>query len=446
MKKFVLVTIICLFQAVAFAQSISEKLDEYLKAAEKAGIFNGSVLVVQKGITLLNKGYGFKNAETKTLNDSNTIFQIGSVTKQFTSAIILKLAEQNKLTLQDKLSKYFPDLSFADKITIEQLLSHTSGIFNYTNDTAFIRTGSDQPADRQKIFSLFKDKPLDFEPGSKFSYTNSGYMLLGYIIEKVTGKKYEEVVRNYIFNPLGMTHSGFDFKRLQSPDKATGYYVLSGNVVIQAKAVDSSVSFSAGAMYSTTGDLFKWNQSLSTQKILSSRSLQNAFTPRLSKYAFGWFVDSVYGQRIINHGGLVDGFLAYNTIIPADDVSITILSNLSTDQLSPVAKAVFAILYNKPYKLPEIEKEIQVDSSILKRYVGEYELAPTFRITVAFSDGKLKAQATGQPVFELYAEKENVFFLKVVKAKVEFVIGTDGQTESLILYQNGQTIPGKKIK
>lgn len=446
MKKLMIVTLVLLLQVVSFSQQVSDKLDEYFVAAQKADMFNGSVLVVEKGKVLLNKGYGFKNAADKTLNDQNTIFQIGSVTKQFTSTVVLKLAEQGKLSLSDILVKYFPGYPNGEKITIENLLTHTSGIWNYTNDEMFMMKEVEKPLDATRMLSLFRNKPLDFEPGTGYSYSNSGYVLLGYIIEKVSRIKYEQVVREQIFQPLQMTHSGFDFAHLSNPDKAIGYQMLTTNSSTKALIADSTISFSAGAIYSTLGDLYKWNLSLSTEKILKQKSLQNAFTPRLDKYGLGWMIDTIGGHRRINHDGGIHGFLAHNTIFPSDSIFITVLSNANSSKMDQVGRDVKSILFNKPYKLPEPYITVEVDSAILKKYVGEYELSPTFKITISLIGGNLKAQATGQPQFDLFAKTETIFFLKVVDAQVEFVKDDQGEISSLILHQNGAHQPAKKVK
>jgi CubicO group peptidase (beta-lactamase class C family) len=429
-----------------FGQSVQQKLDEYLTAAQNADMFNGSVLIAQKGKVLLNKGYGLQNLEQKKPVDANTIYQIGSVTKQFTSTIILRLTEQGKLQLSDKIGKYFPSYTIGKDITIEQLLHHTSGIWNYTNDAAFMQTEVEKPMNEAKMFKLFEAKPLDFTPGSKYSYSNTGYMLLGYIIEKVTGKKYEQVVRQQIFTPLQMNHSGFDFTHLTSPNKATGYNSIAAGKGSKSIAVDSSVSFSAGAMYTITNDLYKWNQSLSTNKILNAASLKNAFTLRLSKYGLGWSIDTVNAKQIITHGGGIHGFLSGNMILPGDSTSITILSNSNTSKMDMLTKDILAILYNQPYKVPEANQEIKVDTAIMRRYTGEYQLAPGFTITIVLIDGALRAQVTGQPQFELYAKKENLFFLRVVDAQMEFLQNDQGEVDRMILHQGGRDHPGKKIR
>src|SRR6187549_1291973 len=244
MKKIFLFLSLLWIGYFSFAQQ-GDKLDTLISAYAKLHKFNGSVLVAKNGVILLNKGYGYRNAENKVANNEQTIFQLGSVTKQFTSAVILKLQEEKKLSVSDKLSKYFPDFPKGDSITIEHLLTHTSGIYNYTNNGEFMANQVTNPTNREKIMALFKDKPLDFSPGTNWSYSNSGYSLLGYIIEIVVKKPYEEVVRNYIFNPLQMTHSGFDFTHLNSPEKAIGYFKVDSTTAALAPIVDSSVSYSA---------------------------------------------------------------------------------------------------------------------------------------------------------------------------------------------------------
>src|SRR6187402_904526 len=260
MKKIFLLLSLLWIGYFSFAQG--DKLDTLMSAYAKLHKFNGAALVAKNGVILLNKGYGYRNAENKVANNEQTIFQLGSVTKQFTSAIILKLQQEKKLSVSDKLSKYFPDYLKGDSITIEHLLTHTSGIYNYTNDANFMSNEVTKSASREKIMALFKDKPLDFSPGTGWNYSNSGYSLLGYIIEAVTKKPYYQAVRKYVFTPLHMTHSGFDFTHLKKKEKATGYFSLDGKKPAIAPIVDSSVSFSAGAIYSTVGDLYLWHKAL----------------------------------------------------------------------------------------------------------------------------------------------------------------------------------------
>ncbi|HEY4111119.1 serine hydrolase domain-containing protein, partial [Puia sp.] len=249
------------------AQFSVEKAHALVDAYVRAERVNGAVLVAQKGTILLEEGYGYQDAAAKKKNEGRTIFQIGSLTKQFTSAVIMQLQQEKKLSVKDKLSKYFPGLPFADSVTLENLLTHTSGIYNYTQNAAFMKNQATLPHSHEEMLALFKDKPLGFAPGSKYEYSNSNYVLLGYIIEKVTGKPYPQVVRERILTPLKMTSSGFDFTHLSSPYKAVGYSRL-GNDLQPAPIVDSTASFSAGALYSTVEDLYKWDRALNTTAIL----------------------------------------------------------------------------------------------------------------------------------------------------------------------------------
>lgn len=444
MKKLFLSYLIFATAIPAFPQNIPAKLDTLLNAYVKVLGFNGTVLVATKGAVIFEKGYGYKNKSTNARNDTNTVFQIGSITKQFTSAIILQLAEQNKLSLQDSLAKYIPDYPNGGKITIENLLTHTAGVYNYTNDVNFMVNETAHPINRDSLVNRFKYKPLDFPPGQKFSYSNSGYILLGYIIEKVTGQSYFQVVRQRIFQPLHMDHSGFDFTHLRSPDKAIGY--TSPDSTTPASIVDSSVSFAAGAIYTTVGDLYKWDLALREGKIINPASQEKAYTPHLSQYGYGWIIGTVDSKRVIEHGGGITGFVSDIRRIPEDETCIVVLDN-QPNQADPsrIALDIAATLNGKAVKLPEIKVASTVDTAILRQYVGVYQVSTTFSIAVTLDGGRLYGQATGQGKFEIFAEKKDFFFLKVVQADVEFVRGADDKVEKLILHQNGQNIPAKRL-
>lgn len=445
MRKIAFSLIFVFLSVQLFAQSVEQKIDELLTAYSNQSKLNGAVLVAQKGKVIYQKGFGFRNAEEKVPNDVNSIFQIGSITKQITAAVIMQLQHEGKLSVHDKLSKYFSGFANGDKITIENLLTHTSGIYNYTNDTVIMRNDVTRHYSQEEMMKLFKSYPSDFEPGTKWNYSNSAYSILGYIIEKVEGKPYEKVVRERIFQPLAMTHSGFDFTNLSSPNKTKGYFSLNPKPV-PAPIVDSTIAYSAGAVYTTLGDLYKWERAIYTDKILKPDSWKAVFTPFKNKYGYGWGIDSIYGKLITAHSGGIHGYSSYILRFPQDEVVVVAFDNSSSNALSLISKAVAAVVFNQPYTVPTAKKEIFVDTSLLKQFVGEYQLAPNFVISVFLEGNGLKAQATGQPSFDLFAEKENVFFLKVVDAKVEFVKDANGAVTELILYQNGQQPRGKKIK
>jgi CubicO group peptidase (beta-lactamase class C family) len=446
MKKIISLFFVIPFCAITMAQTTVQKLEELLVTYAKQGKFNGAVLVARNGELLLDKGYGLQDMASATVITPHSQFQVGSVTKQFTSTVIMKLQELGKLQVTDKLSKYFPGYPKGDSINIEQLLTHTSGIYSYTNDENFMKNEVTKYHSRDEMMALFMNKPLDFPPGKDWNYSNSGYALLGYIIEKVTGKSYEKNVREIIFQPLGMTNSGFDFTHLKSANKATGYLSYSGKSSPVAPIVDSTVAYSAGAMYATTNDLYKWTKAVLAQKIIRPVSWKNSITPRLNNYAFGWGVDSLEGQPAIQHSGGIHGFNSNLVMLPEQKISIILLSNINTPLLDEITKNIADILLDKPYAIPTSRKVIDVPEPTLLEYVGEYSLSPNFILNVTVESGKLFVQATSQPKFEVFCEKADYFFLKVIDAQLEFQRTANGKVDQVILHQGGKNSTAKKTK
>ncbi len=369
-----------------------------------------------------------------------------SVTKQFTSAIILKLQAQNKLSVSDKLNKYFPDFPKGDSITIKELLTHTAGIYNYTNDQDFMKNEITKPKTREQMMSLFENKPLDFSPGTSWSYSNSGYSMLGYIIEEVTHQPYEAAVRNFIFQPLDMTHSGFDFTNLKSPDKTIGYLALNSKDTMRAPIVDSTISFSAGAIYSTTGDLYRWSHALENQTILSASQQEEAYTPVKNNYGYGWGIDSIDGKRRVAHGGGIPGYITMMSRVPEDGVSVILLSNASNQTVGEITKKIYAILYHQPYELPKERQAINLDQQIMQQYTGEYEVMPGINVSIVAKDSVLIATPTGQSPKTLYAEKKDFFFEKEEDVQLDFTRNDQNQIDGFVFHQAGREIKCKKIK
>lgn len=446
MKKILILTAVLFAQHCCFAQNDAARIDTLLNAYTKLSNFNGSALVAKNGTILLNKGYGNRDAKTGVLNDEHSIYQLGSVTKQFTSAVILKLQAENKLSVSDKLSKYFPDFPKGDSITIKELLTHTSGIYNYTNDENFMKNEITKPKTREQMMALFENKPLDFSPGTAWNYSNSGYAMLGYIIEQVTKTSYEQAIRNYIFSPLKMTHSGFDFTNLKSPDKTVGYSVLNDHDTALAPIVDSTVSFSAGAIYSTTGDLYRWSQALENNTILTAAEQNEAYTPVKNNYGYGWGIDSIDGKRRLAHGGGIPGYITTLSHVPADDVTIILLSNASNETVGKISNDIYAILYNKKYELPKERKPISLDEQTMKQYEGEYEIKPGLIVKINAKDSVLIATPTGQRDKTLFAEKKDFFFEKEEDVQLEFTRNEKNGIDGFVFHQSGHEIKCKKIK
>lgn len=424
-------------------QTIAQKqleLDSIMRQFHKANVFNGTVLVAKEGKVVFNKGYGFADAASKKRNDVNTIFQIGSVTKQFTAAAIMKLQEEKKLSVNDYIAKYFPELEGGDSITIHHLLTHRSGLYNYTDDTAMWYG----QLSKEKLIDYINKRSVLFKPGARMQYNNTGYALLGYLIEKLSGKGYEQYIRDNFFKPLKMASSGFDFTNLSSPHKATGYYD-NGTTHLQARIVDSTVSYAAGSIYSTTSDMLKWSVALLNQRIIKPASWKIMTMTHSEKYGYGLVIDSVAGEKNIWHNGGLDGFVSTCYNLPKQKITIVVFSNYMQSNTSRVANTLAAAMLNKPYELPKTRTEISLPAETLKQYVGKYQLLPTFAITVTFENGKLMAQATGQQKFQVFPEKEAFFFYKVVDAQLEFIKDDKGIVTELVLHQNGMKQKAKKV-
>ena len=446
MKQFIASVAAFFFSITLLAQDKSRQIQNILAVYSKNGKFNGSVLVAQKGAVIYQGGYGFRNAEVKVQHEANSVFQIGSITKQITAAVIMQLQDEGKLSVQDKLSKYFSGFTNGDSITIENLLTHTSGIYNYTNDEKLMKGDVTKHFSQKQMLDIIRAYKPDFEPGTKWSYSNSAYSILGYIIEKVTLKPYERVVRERIFTPLNMTSSGFDFTHLLSPNKSIGYFSLSGKEPSKAPIVDSTLAYAAGAVYSTVSDLARWERAVTEGKLLKRESWKAVFTPYKNNYGYGWLVDTAFGRPFTSHSGGIHGFSSHLIRFPQDEVAVIMIDNTSSPHLAKISKTLAAIVLGEPFDMPVDRIAIDISPAVLTQYVGEYQLSPSFAINVSLEGNTLKAQATNQPQFDIYAEKENFFFLKVVDAQLEFIKDDSGKVTALILHQNGAKQTGKKVK
>ena len=392
---------------------------------------------------LLSKGYGSANLEWDIPNSPSTKFRLGSITKQFTAACILLLEERGKLKVEDPVKKYLPDAPAAwDKVTIFNLLTHTSGIPSFTGFPDYHSTEAIATTPEQLV-ARFRDKPLEFQPGEKWNYSNSGYLLLGYLIEKISQQSYRQFVQENIFNPLGMKDSGYDSNSEIILHRASGY-TPGPKGMTNAGYIDMTIPLSAGALYSTTDDLLRWEQGLMGGKLLSPTSVQKMTTPFKNDYAFGLGVHTANGHKLIDHGGGIEGFNTFLAYYPEDKLTVVVLANLNGQAPEAIASKLAAVAHGENVVLPSERKEITVPPAILAKYVGTYELMPNFDIVMTLEGGQLMTQATGQSKFPLFAESETKFFLKVVDAEVEFFKNEKGEVTHIILHQGGQDVKGTK--
>lgn len=329
---------------------IQFKLIKYMNDYSKKNGFSGTILISKDDDILLNRGYGMANYDKKVANTPHTVFEIGSLTKQFTAAAILMLQENKLLSVQDPISKYVPDYPNGDKIKIYNLLTHTSGIPDYLNFVESIETGK-HTYTTEELINLFKNKPLDFDTGTSFKYSNSNYILLGYIIEKVSNMKYEDYMEKNILKPLELNETGFLSKKPQIKNKAVGYSIINieFNSYIPSPEVEDSLPYSAGEIYSTDEDLYRWEKALFAGKLIKKESLNEMFTPHLSNYGYGWFIDkSAGGDKIISHNGNTIGFSSYVSKDVDKNCILIILSNKEGDEsLKNIIDGVSQILEDK---------------------------------------------------------------------------------------------------
>ena len=429
------------FAPLCSAQDNTARMEEIIHAYVSEKQFMGTVLVARDQTVILDKAYGFANLEWSIQNTPTTKFRLGSVTKQFTAASIVLLQERGKLKIDDPVKKYIPDAPAAwDKITIYNLLTHTSGIPSFTGFPDYHSTEA-TPVTPAELVARFRDKPLEFQPGEKWNYSNSGYALLGYLIEKISGQTYEKFVQENIFTPLGMRNSGYDSNSEIIVHRASGY--APGKTSVEnAGYIDMTIPFSAGALYSTTEDLLRWEQGLFGGKLLSAASLQKMITPFLQDYGCGIFVHVQKGHKLIDHGGGIEGFNTQLSYYPDEKLTIIALSNLNGSAPGAIATNIAATIHGEKVVLPTERKEIKVPANILSRYVGDYQLSPNFVLNVRLEGEQLITKATGQGDLKIYPESETLFFTKDIDAEIEFVKNEKGEATHLVLHQNGHDTKG----
>jgi CubicO group peptidase (beta-lactamase class C family) len=428
----------------SFAVSPADKdtmaaLQVYLDAAHTNWNFHGSVLAAKNGAVVLKRGVGLADISTKAANTSSTRFLIGSVTKTFTAAAILQLEEKGKLSLNDNIVKYLPEYpaKTGARITIHHLLSHTSGV---PEAAAAPQQLGDiaKPKKPQDLIALFKDRPLDFEPGEKYQYSNSGYVILGAIIEKVSGKSYYDYVQDYIFRPLGMKDSGYSEDYNERPDFARGYGEGGDSRLVPAPYIHPSLGHAAGALYSTVEDMLKWDRALSSEKILSRGSLEKMFSPVKGNYGYGWLITETFGRMDIFHGGGTPGFSAWIERWPDEKTFVAVLSNTAAAPAGETGRSLAAILFGEKCEPPKARLAIRLDSKVLEDYVGIFRIdAENFRVISREGDSLFVSRNNGRKFPILPFAKNEFFFPNDKGASLRFTRDKSGRVDGQVFHQLG---------
>jgi len=433
-----------LFAAVTavFGQNISANADQYLSTWAKQGRFSGTVLMAKDGKILLRKSYGQANYELNVSNTPETVYRIGSITKSFTALSILQLEERGLLKVTDPVAKYIPEIpaQWSD-VTIHLLLCHKSGIPDFVNGKAYNDFGD--PKHIENALKEFADRPLLSKPGEVFRYSNSGYILLGKVIEKVSGQAYENYLNENILRPAGMSHTSVDHTPDLVPHRASGYR-WDGETIVNASNGDPDRTDAAGAMRSTVDDLYAFDRALKEGKLFSPAITAKAWTayghwvapppfPLEAEYGYGWMMGQDFGHRSVGHGGWVNGFVSQFNRYPDDDAVLIVLWNFETSNNMFLSRDLAAILFGQKYEIPVMRPVTHPSKETLARYVGEYQLGP-LTVKVTLRNGKLYVLGTGQPVpYGLIATSDNEFFCNDTPALIRFVADEKGAADKVAI-------------
>ncbi|MEO7099337.1 MAG: serine hydrolase [Luteolibacter sp.] len=411
-----------------------------------------AVLVARDGKITYQGGFGWADLDKKTPVTAGTKFRIGSITKQFTAAAILRLSEEGKLAVTDPLDKFFP--GFPDGITLQHLLTHTSGIHSYTDKPEFLgKVG--KPITPVELITSFRNDPPDFAPGKGFHYDNSAYFLLGEIVAKVSGKPFGSYLQDTFFGPLGMKNTGIYLNATPPADMAKGYSVADGKAVA-ALDWDMSWAGSAGALYSTVGDLFLWNEALFGGKILKDASFKSMTTPvKLPdgvdglNYGYGLVMAEVNRLPAISHSGGLNGWSSDLLRLPDQHCTVIALANA----LPPVAgfeptavthQIAGKFLEAEIKKLPPPKEDPSADKKTYPDFIGRYDYKNAV-LTVSVENDHLYAQLTGQEKYEIFPSVRDEFFWKITDAKIAFLRNDQGKVTGARHAQGGNTFLAPRL-
>ena len=415
------------------AHAQADRLQQVVRPYVDAQMFMGSVLVAKEGKVLFSKSYGMADLEWSVPNSPTTRFNIASMTKQFTAASIFLLEDRGKLKTDDLVKKYLPDAPASwDKITIYHLLTHTSGI---PDDGAKY-----EPGTPDKL--VFNDRPLNFQPGEQWAYTNLGYIVLGYLLERITGQTYEDFVQENVFKPLGMNDSGMFSYVTVIPRRASGYWPGS-NGIENADRPDTRIGFSSGSLYSTTEDLLRWEEGLFGGRLLTPASLRKMTTPFKSDYACGLHVNRVNGHLMIEHDGNNIGFNADMAYYPEDRIAVVVLANLNGTVTGEMTKALAAVAYGETPPTPAVHREIPLSKEVLARYAGTYQF-PDYSLKMVPEGSHLLVEFDNGGTLPVFPESDTKFFSKPWPEQFEFSKNDKGAFTVLTRHEGDKEENGEK--
>jgi CubicO group peptidase (beta-lactamase class C family) len=458
MKKFRLFFFILLFLVFKPAPAqkasngdIEAKVDAYVKPYLQMKAFSGSILIARKGRIVFSKGYGMANYELNVLNTPQTRFHIASISKPFTGTAIMILAERGLLSVTDPLAKYIPDYPNGDKITIHHLLTHMSGVPN-VNDFPDYNNKSRFPQTLASIIAMFKDRPLAFQPGGRYSYSNSNYNLLAFIIEKVSGKSYGDFLKQNIFDPLGMRDTAHPANAAEIiPNSASGYVPAGTEGLEKAPYLDWTIKTGNGSLYSTVEDLYRWDRALYTEKVLKKATLEKMFTAHAPGVGYGWFMGTRFDRKVIRMSGRSPGFQGEIHRYVDDDVCVIVLGNNYSGTASFMINDIAAIALGEKYEMPEPVGVFRVEPKQLDLFVGRYQsgedfFRPNTVLEVKRQGDYLGLSYWGNPAVPLTPRAEAKFFDRTFGGGIKFVKNERGEITHMLYEGAGSTYQLTRIK
>lgn len=434
------------------ANGLEAKVDAYVKPLLEMKAFNGSILIAKQGQVLLSKGYGMADYELDVPNTPQTKFHIASISKTFTATAILLLQERGLLNVSDPLTKYIPDYPKGDKITLHHLLTHTSGIPD-VNGFPDYNDKSKFPQTPASLIELFKQTPLAAQPGERYGYSNSNYNLLAFIIEKVSGKSYGELLRENIFDPLGMKDTAHDGGAVALvKNRASGYVPAGVDSLENAPYLDWTMKTGNGSLYSTVEDLYKWDRALYTEKILKKSSLDEMFTKHVDDaIGYGWFISRRLNRHVLRMNGRSPGFQGEINRYVDDDVCVIVLGNNYSGTASFMINDIAAIAFGEKYEVLAVMKAVKLDPKVLDSYVGRYQgdanfFRPNAVLSIEKQGDHLGLGYFGNAPVPLTPLSGAKFYDRTFGASVTFVKGAQGEVTHFVYQGTGSSYELKKVK
>ena len=423
------VTILHVVSADTATDRVSNFVNEYLKKNQIPGC---AVMVRHDGKVVLCQGYGVANIEHGVRVAPQTVFQSGSIGKQFTAMAIMMLIEEQKLALEDPLSKYLDVPENWSAIRVRHLLTHTSGLGDYPESFSLQRDYTED-----ELLKMIMAQPLAFAPGEKWSYSNLGYVTLGILIHKVSGEFWGDFLQQRVFAPLGMKHTRVISEADIIPNRAAGYVPKNGALKNQQWVSPTVNNTADGSLYFSVEDLAKWDEALETRKLISRTSYEQMWTPvklnnsTTAPYGFGWRTAKTNsGHSVVEHGGAWQGFASYIVRYPDDRLTIAVLCNRAGASASYIAKRIAG--FYVPSLAPRVRTAVKLNPAILSSYTGEYRLDDRFTIKVSVAGDRLETMWLGEKI-TLIPESERDFFQEDSDRTFRFVKDADGKVTSLII-------------